>query len=290
MDHSLADPMTLCTLEDVARLEQAATHHTTPCGDGLLVWHAWGPDDGAPIVLLHGGAGSWTHWVRNIGPLVQAGRRVLVPDMPGFGDSARPPDGEDADVLPRWLERGLQQLIGATAVDLAGFSFGGLTAGIWAHEVPGRVARLVLVGVPSLSNELLKPLDLRVWHTTPPGPARDELHRHNLQQLMLAHEASADALAIALHGANVERDRMRKRRLMLVDVLARILPALPMPVSGIWGKEDALYVTRRDLVDRVLATAPRFRALTWIAGAGHWVGFEDAPAFNRALAEALAAA
>jgi 2-hydroxy-6-oxonona-2,4-dienedioate hydrolase len=288
MNLAAAQPVTVHTLADVAQLEQAATRHTTPCGDGSVVWHVWGPAGDAPIVLLHGGAGSWTHWVRNITPLVQAGRRVLVPDMPGFGDSARPPDGEDADVLPRWLERGLQQLAGDAAVDMAGFSFGGLTAGIWAHEVPGRVARLVLVGVPSLSNELLKPLDLRVWHTTPPGLARDVLHRHNLLQLMLAREHSADALAVALHGANVERDRMRKRRLMLVDVLARILPALPMPVSGIWGTEDALYVTRRELVSRVLATAPAFRSMTWIDGAGHWVPFEDAPAFDRALAEALA--
>lgn len=284
-----ADCANVHTLADVERLEQAATRHTTPCGDGSLVWHVWGPASGAPIVLLHGGAGSWTHWVRNIAPLVQAGRRVLVPDMPGFGDSARPPDGEDADVLPRWLERGLQLLAGDAPVDLAGFSFGGLAGGIWAHEVPGRIARLVLVGVPSLSNELLRPLDLRIWHTTPPGPARDALHRHNLLQLMLAREHTADALAVALHGANVERDRMRKRRLMLVDVLARILPALPMPVSGIWGSEDALYVTRRELVGRVLATAPGFRSMTWIDGAGHWVPFEDAPAFDRALAEALAA-
>lgn len=290
MDTSAAGRVNVRTPADVTRLEQAATRHTTPCGGGSLVWHTWGPPAGSPVVLLHGGAGSWTHWVRNIEPLARAGRHVLVPDMPGFGDSARPPDGDDADVLPRWLERGLQRLVGRRPVDLAGFSFGGLTAGIWAHEVPGRVARLVLVGVPSLSNELLRPLDLRVWNTTPPGPAREALHRHNLLQLMLAHETSADALAVVLHGANVERDRMRKRRLMLVDVLARILPALPMPVSGIWGTEDALYVTRRELVGRVLATAPRFQALTWIDGAGHWVGFEDAPAFNHALAEALAPA
>ena len=40
------------------------------------------------MLLLHGGSGSWTHWLRNIQPLVDAGRQVLVPDLPGFGDSA----------------------------------------------------------------------------------------------------------------------------------------------------------------------------------------------------------
>ena len=31
----------------------------TPCGDGNLVWRRWGK--GRPLVLVHGGSGSWTH-------------------------------------------------------------------------------------------------------------------------------------------------------------------------------------------------------------------------------------
>ncbi|MCD6078130.1 MAG: alpha/beta hydrolase fold protein, partial [Ramlibacter sp.] len=72
---------------EALRVLSLASRHVTPAGEGDVVWHAWGA--GAPLVLLHGGSGSWTHWIRNVEALAVAGRRVLVPDLPGFGDSAR---------------------------------------------------------------------------------------------------------------------------------------------------------------------------------------------------------
>lgn len=271
-------------------LADAAERIETPCGGGALVWRCWGPPQGRPVLLLHGGSGSWTHWVRNIGPLAAAGRRVVVPDLPGFGDSAAPPDGEDADVLPGWLEQGWRRLAGPRADEAVagvGFSFGGLVAGLWARQHPGRFDQLVLVGVPALSDERLAPLDLRPWHLEPEGPAREAAHRHNLLQLMLARDASADAVAVKLHARNVERDRLRKRRLMLTDALARLLPGLACRVDGVWGREDALYRMRPALVDRVLATAGRPGSVHWIDGSGHWVGYEAADEFNRVLADLL---
>jgi len=275
--------------EEVEALQRRAERIETPCGDGALVWHRWGPAAGAPLLLLHGGSGSWTHWLRNITALADAGHSVLVPDLPGFGDSAVPPDGHDADVLPGWLERGLQHLIGAQPVNLVGFSFGGLVAGLWAQAGPARVARLVLVGSPGLSGALLPPLDLRRWDALPAGPARTAVHRHNLLQLMLAHDDAATPLAVALHAANVERDRLRRRRLMLTAALVPVLPALACPVHGIWGAEDVLYRHRLPLIGQVLATAPAFHSLDLLPQAGHWVQFEAAEAFNAALAAALRA-
>ena len=46
---------------------------------------------GPPLVLLHGGYGSWMHWIRNVGPLARQ-FTVIAPDMPGLGDSATPPE------------------------------------------------------------------------------------------------------------------------------------------------------------------------------------------------------
>ncbi|MBN8494391.1 MAG: hypothetical protein J0M00_23485 [Burkholderiales bacterium] len=75
---------------------------------------------------------AWTHWLRNIDALVTAGCQVLVPDMPGFGDSAAPPDGHDAYVLPGWLQQGLHVLPGSQPAACVDFFFGGLVAGLWA--------------------------------------------------------------------------------------------------------------------------------------------------------------
>ena len=276
-------------VEEVEALRQRAERIETACGDGALVWHRWGPANAAPLLLLRGGSGSWTHWLRNIAALADAGHSVLAPDLPGFGDSAAPPDGHDADVLPGWLERGLQRLIGDQPVDLVGFSFGGLVAGLWAQARPARVARLVLVGSPGLSDALLPPLNLRRWDALPAGPARTAVHRHNLLQLMLAHDDTATPLAVALHAANVERDRLRRRRLMLTAALVPVLPALVCPVHGIWGAQDVLYRHRLPLIGQVLSTAPGFQSMDLLPQAGHWVAFEAAGAFDAALAVALRA-
>ena len=69
----------------LARLDGAATRHQTPTGAGNMVWRSWG--SGPVLVLLHGGSGSWRHWVRNIEYFARD-RRVLAPDLPGLGDFA----------------------------------------------------------------------------------------------------------------------------------------------------------------------------------------------------------
>src|SRR3546814_2920540 len=73
--------------ELVRRIESLARRRTTPCGSGHMVWRLWG--DGPPLVLLHGGHGSWTHWLRNI-PVLAEHFTTIVPDLPGYGDSDLP--------------------------------------------------------------------------------------------------------------------------------------------------------------------------------------------------------
>ena len=48
----------------VDALARTARKLETSCGDGAMVWRVWGA--GEPLVLFHGGSGSWTHWIRNI--------------------------------------------------------------------------------------------------------------------------------------------------------------------------------------------------------------------------------
>ena len=54
-----------------------------------------GPDDGPPIVLLHGEP-TWSYLYRTmIPPLAEAGNRVLAPDLIGFGRSDKPTERTD---------------------------------------------------------------------------------------------------------------------------------------------------------------------------------------------------
>lgn len=274
-------------LPGIQRVLAGATRLTTPCGDGELVWHSWG--HGEPLVLLHGGSGSWTHWIRNVEALAATGRRVLAPDLPGFGDSAQPPGGSDADVLPQPLEAGLQALIGNNPCDMAGFSFGGMTAGLLAARYPQRVRRLVVIGAPGLGLASRRMVSLTPWRHIEDEAQRDAIHRSNLAALMLFWPESIDTLALEVHKANVVRDRMKGRSLAFTDALVRALAHVPCPVWAIYGAEDALYQGRMSEVEPALRAAPDFRGLTLLPGAGHWVQFEQPELFDAALIAALSA-
>jgi 2-hydroxy-6-oxonona-2,4-dienedioate hydrolase len=271
-----------------------ASRFETPCGAGTMVWHTWGQatrrPGQAPLVLLHGGSGSWMHWLRNIPALAASGRWVLVPDLPGFGDSAAPLRGTDADVLPEPVEQGLAMLLGDSACDLVGFSFGGMVAGFLAQRFPARVARLVLVGAPGLGVAREQALRLRAWRHITDAGERDVIHRHNLAVLMLYREEAITELALRLHIANVLRDRMKGRSLARTDALAKALAGVHCPVRAIYGREDALYRGTLDALQAALARAVDFRGLALIDDAGHWVQFERAGAFDEALLAALDAA
>jgi 2-hydroxy-6-oxonona-2,4-dienedioate hydrolase len=275
-------------------LLRSARRFETPCGDGAMVWHTWGRatrrPELAPLVLLHGGSGSWMHWLRNIPALAASGRWVLVPDLPGFGDSAAPPHGTDADVLPEPVEQGLAALVGEAACDLVGFSFGGMVAGFVAQRFPARAARLVLVGAPGLGVAREKTLRLRAWRHITEAAERDLIHRHNLAVLMLYREEAITELALRLHIANVLRDRMKGRSLARTDALAQALASVRCPVRAIYGREDALYRGKLDALQAALARDADFRGLALIDDAGHWVQFERAEAFDKALLAALEAA
>ena len=272
----------------VQALRAQATRIETPCGAGTLVWLLWQPSDGsldakAPVLLLHGGSGSWTHWLRNIGPLVAAGRCMLVPDLPGFGDSAAPEGGVDADACTAPLAAGLRQLLGHRACDVVGFSFGAMVAGFLAAQHPARVARLMLVGAPAMGEGFGQPIDLLPWRQLTDPAHQHAAHRHNLAALMLHQPEAITALAVQLQATNVARDRMRGRSLQRTGALVQALKRVACPVHAVYGREDVLYVGQFDALAQAFQYAPRFETLTLVASAGHWVQFEQADAFNQIM-------
>ena len=272
-------------LADAKRLE---THWQ----GARMVWHGWGAVHRPSVVLVHGGSGSWTHWVHNIAPLRDAGWRVLVPDLPGFGDSDLPSGCTDVDALPAHLHAGLQHLQQsgqcADEVSVVGFSFGGMAGALWLAEHAQDAQRLVLVGAPGMGLTVPERIPLKGWRHLPTPEAQEVVHRHNLMALMLQHPHSLDALALSLHAANVRRDRMPRRRLSSTDIVARALPQLQVPVSAIFGEHDALYRGRLpELQSAMQSLSPHWGRWHTVPGAGHWVPYEAAGAFNAALLDIL---
>ncbi|MBW4090279.1 MAG: alpha/beta fold hydrolase [Proteobacteria bacterium] len=248
-----------------------------------MVWHAWGA--GPPLVLLHGGSGSWRHWVRNIDAFARD-RRVIAPDLPGLGCSDLPPQPGDARAMARILADGLEVVAGSERYDLAGFSFGGVMAGCLAAEMGAQVRSLTIVGSSGLGTPRAAVELVKVRHLS--GAARIAAHRTNLARLMIADPARIDDLALAIQDWNTEHSRLKTPQISRGTWLADALPAVRCPVAGIWGGQDAPSLPDIGARERALrALRPELRFVV-IAGAGHWVAYEQAVAFNTALAVLLA--
>jgi pimeloyl-ACP methyl ester carboxylesterase len=261
------------------RLAGVARRAETPCGDGAMVWRVWG--EGPVLVLLHGGAGSWRHWAHNIDDLSRD-HRLLVPDLPGLGESAMLPEPRTAETVAAILAEGLDRLLGADAsYDLVGFSFGGTAAGCLAARHGARVRSLTLVcsgGVGPTANQVEL---LKVRHLT--GEARVAAHRSNLGRLMIADPAKIDALALLIQDWNTRHARLKTPELSRGGALRTALASVHVPVNGIWGGLDPPAAPRaqeREAALRAICPAVNFRM---IAGAGHWVAYEAWEEFNATL-------
>ncbi len=80
--------------------------------------------NGRPVVLIHGWPLSAESWSAQVGPLRDAGYRVIAYDRRGFGRSEKPTDGFDYDTLTADLA-GLLESHNLRNVTLVGFSMGG---------------------------------------------------------------------------------------------------------------------------------------------------------------------
>jgi pimeloyl-ACP methyl ester carboxylesterase len=267
----------------VARLESAARGEATPFAAGAMTWRIWG--DGPPLVLLHGASGSWTHWIRNIPAL--AGRfRVLVPDLPGFGDSDAPPEPHTVEILADAVTAGLDREVPA-AFDLAGFSFGGIVAGHVAARLGRRVRTLALFGVGGLG---LPRAPTRPLVAITPDMARADVeraHRENLAILMIADPTLIDDLAVFLQMENVRRSRFKSGDIPQSDALVRVVPAIEARLVTIFSSRDAFVGASLGERRRLLTSLRPDVDFRVLDGPGHWAIYEAPEAATAMLLDAV---
>lgn len=261
--------------------------HNVPFEGGHVTWRCMGEvGQGPPLVLLHGGHGSWAHWARNIDALSKR-HWVCVVDLPGYGDSSVPTSPTLASLLDATRQT-LDALVGAdTAVALAGFSFGGLVAARLALQ-RGRVSALALLGPGGHGGSRRPRGELRSWreaHASRNEATLREIMRHNLQLHMLA--GPADDRALAIHTQACLRTRFHSKSISRAGGLVDSLRALTCPVLLVWGEHDVT-ATPRELAPQLAAQCQEAHAHV-LANVGHWVQYEAAEQVNDLLAAWFAA-
>lgn len=268
----------------IAECDARASHHVLDLGGCATRWRAWGA--GTPLVLIHGGHGAWTHWIRNIDALAQQ-FRVIVPDLAGFGDSAdfavAAHAPERLELLIESLRLGVEQLAPEGPLHLAGFSFGGAVAGLLAPRLP-RLERLALLGCGGHGGARRDKVPLQDWRAHE-GEQRWQALLQNVQAFMLC--GPADALALQVHGHACESTRFRSKAISRSPLLLQSLRGFDKPVLLVWGEDDVTAIPAE--AAQALSQQQPGRDWTILAGAGHWVQYERPEAVNTLLASWLQA-
>jgi pimeloyl-ACP methyl ester carboxylesterase len=274
-------------IESIANLSQAIR---VPMGNGgTMMWHVWGAGSGKPTLLLfHGGSGSWIHWIRNVVPLSQH-YTVYAADLPGLGDSDPPDDVRDIWSVTKCVKTAVDGLLPKDQpFRLTGFSFGGMVSGHLSTLMPDRIRRIVLVGAGGLKATRKPGPKLRKLLPEMPAETLAQEARRNLEILMLHDPKNVDGIAIHMQIMNTTRAKTRSRDMGIAGALSNVLPQVRTPITGIWGEFDSTtYPYIQERIDLFRALQSDFE-MNVIPGAGHWVAYEAAKAFNAKLIEVLA--
>jgi pimeloyl-ACP methyl ester carboxylesterase len=254
-----------------------------------IAWHEFGAGD--PVVLLHGGHGSWQHWVRNVDALAKR-YRVLIPDLPGYGDSDNTPELTMASLVNTTREAIDNKLGAHTSIRLVGFSFGGLVAALIAAKRE-RISHLSLLG-PAGHGTTRRPigklLDWKDALQTKDDVALQKLMRHNLLMHMLANESSLDSAALDIHTQACLKARFFSKKISraggLLEAVIEAEQLNPsMLISAVWGEHDVTCTPASVL--ELLESRAVLSQSQIILGAGHWVQYEAAELTNSFLLKAL---
>ena len=255
------------------RILEAQAERHTPAHNGVTTcFRSFGR--GEPVVLIHGGHGSWLHWVRNIEALSRQ-HRVLVPDLPGYGDSDSPEHPSDLQELVDILQHTLNQVVGeATPVSVVAFSFGSIVASHLVVQRPD-VRQLILLG-PTGHGLMHRRLPMVNWRRSADPQQVDADLTHNLKALMLA--GPVDDLALSVHRHSCLHTRFRSREASQGHALVDALDQFRNPVRMIWGEEDP--TGEASEVGPALCRGAGNCHWQSIPQAGHWVQYEAADTVN----------
>jgi 2-hydroxy-6-oxonona-2,4-dienedioate hydrolase len=269
--------------ETIDRLASEADVRHTPCGAGHMVWRTWGA--GEPVVLCHGGSGSWTHWIKTI-PALRSRYEVWVPDLPGLGDSAMPPKPGTPATCGTIVADGIRWLIAERRAHLVGFSFGAHVGTFAAAELGYWLMNFTICGCAALG---LPPPPITFPRARPTMglSQRRAVHRKTLEILMFAKPARIDDLAVEIQTGNIGKARFRSREFARTAEIKTNLARVRAPLRAIWGEHDAMATPSVEACFEALRLYHPELVTRVIPDAGHWVMYEQAEAFNAALIELL---
>jgi len=250
--------------------------------------------EGFPVLMIHGsgpGVSAFANW-RLVMPELSKQRRVIAPDMVGFGFTERPHGF--AYTMDNWVKQAIDLLdaLNLPQVDLVGNSFGGALSLALTIRYPKRVRRLVLMGAAGVSFPITPALDA-VWGYEPSfenmrrimdlfaydrGLVNDDLAR-------LRYEASNRPGFHESYSAMFPAPRQR-----WVDALAsneQDIAAIEQETLIVHGRDDKVIPVESSLRLSQLISRSQLHVF---GRCGHWTQIEHSARFAQLVSNFLAEA
>ena len=251
--------------------------------------------EGPAVLLVHGFPDSGNVWREQIGPLVRSGRRVIVPDLRGFGASDRPPEVDAYRGMA--IVADLLAVLDAHGVDRAhvvAHDWGAGLSWVLAALYPERVASLAAlsVGHPAASRPPTLEAREKAWYQLlfQFAEAEELLLRNDAALLREwigpAVDAETYVADLARPGALTAGLNYYRANLHPSSELEdRALPAVAAPTLGLWSSGD------RYLTEDAMRRSGEYVNGPWryerLEGAGHWMQLDDPATVNALLLEHL---
>jgi pimeloyl-ACP methyl ester carboxylesterase len=255
-----------------------------------------GPDNGRPVLLLHGFPDTGRLWSKQIGPLTGAGFRLIVPDQRGFGRSDKPAEVDAYNMMLLASDPiAILDQLGVERAHVVGHDWGAAVAWVMGSLAPDRVDRLVA---------------LSVGHPLSFGAAGLEQREKSWYMLLFqfediaeqwlsaddwanfrqwAQHPDADEVIAELEangsltpGLNWYRANVHPRTLIEPPLE---LPKVTVPTMGIWSTADIA------LTERQMTGSSEFVSAPWryerLEGPGHWMQWEAPDRVNALILDFL---
>ncbi|MBT8149870.1 MAG: alpha/beta fold hydrolase [Gammaproteobacteria bacterium] len=236
------------------------------------------------IVLVHGsgpGVSGWSNFQFNAEAMQNAGYRVLIPDLPGYGFTSKPEDvAYTLDFFVGYIKEWVDQL-GLEQCVLVGNSLGGAISIGFALQHPAQVSELILMAPGGLEEREVYFATEGIQAMVKYPMGSPEFTRDVLQELLklLVFDAShvTDDL-VAQRWEILQQQNPQVLASMQVPNLANRLQELSCPLLVLWGREDKFCPLSGAHTCINNASNARVNMLT---ETGHWVMVEHADYFNR---------